>query len=148
MPECAKHRIEKVRGKGGKLRCRKCDVEATQRAKNRNAAKCLDCGAKVSGDGRRCHTCARQYTRTLGRLAPPVDVAPVDPTKELVYAEVAAKLVGRDQRIFRVLCEELGIETVKKASNDFYRLSDLLRIREVLKERATEWCAGKRSRPY
>jgi phosphate starvation-inducible protein PhoH len=67
---------------------------------------------------------------------------------ELVYPDVAAKLVGRDMRIFKLLCSELGVEAVKRGSNDVFRMKDVERIRRTLKKRARAWTQGERSRSY
>src|SRR4051794_31229081 len=117
-------------------------------------AECIDCGAEVSDVGRRCRPCLRKgdaicakhgVTKErrmkggVGKWHCPAcareasrrsaEKAKANPINELVSPEVAPSIVGRDRRIFMLLCEELGVETVKRGSGDAYRLKDLQRIK-------------------
>jgi hypothetical protein len=88
-----------------------------------------------------CRECSREASR---RSAEKARTAP----GELVSPEVAPIVIGRDARIFRLLCDELGVKPVMRGTSDMYRLKDLHRIKAELRVRAAAWTRGERSRPY
>lgn len=88
-----------------------------------------------------CRECARDANKRS------YEKSKAEPN-ELLNLDTAALLVGRDKQKFLVLCEELGIGTVRRALNDLYRMKDVQRIRAELKVRAAAWTRGERSRPW
>jgi hypothetical protein len=132
--------------------------------------RCRDgCGAKVSALGRSCRPCAMLRAKKDGVSTTSNKIKETTPShvkgrenaereartakpfaEQLVARSAATVVIGRDRRVFELLCADLGVTPARIDGNGepCYLGADLIRIRDELRNRAAQWREGTRARAY